>query len=307
MVHNILLEAGTNEMEMLTFSLGKIPFGVNVAKVREIIQQPKLISIPKAPYVVEGSFRLRESVITLINLGKFFGVETEKCDSGNGLIIVVEFNSVYCGILVDSVDVITRMSWKAIQPPSTYLSKVDAPITGTVELQDKTVLVIDFETVVGQILGSPSPELPDEESVRGITNYSEARIVFADDATIVRESMKEFMATCGYHNMTVFSDGQQAWDYVNKNRDAVNGPCDLVLSDIEMPCMDGLHLARKIKEDPQLKNVPVILLSSLITPDNLKKGQQVGVDGQIKKSETEKLVDTIETCLAKKMGAVVGV
>ena len=307
MVHNILLEAGTNEMEMLTFSLGKIPFGVNVAKVREIIQQPKLISIPQAPYVVEGSFKLREKVITLINLGKYFGVETEKCDNGEGLIIVVEFNSVYCGILVDTVDVITRMSWKAIQPPSSYLAKVDAPITGTVELQDKTVLVIDFETVVGEILGTPSPELPARETVRDITDYSDARIVFADDATIVRESMREFMATCGYHNVTIFSDGQQAWDYIDKNRNEVNGPCDLVVSDIEMPCMDGLHLARKIKEDPMLNNIPVVLLSSLITPDNLKKGQQVGVDGQIKKSETDKLVETLETCLAKKMGAALAV
>ena len=307
MVHNILLEAGTNEMEMLTFTLGNIPFGVNVAKVREIIQQPKLIAIPHAPYVVEGSFKLRDKVITLINLGKYFGVDTEKCDEGNGLIIIVEFNSVYCGILVDSVDVITRMSWKSIQPPSTYLAKVDAPITGTVELSGKTVLVIDFETVVGEILGTPSPELPEAETVRDITEHSEARIVFADDATIVRDSMRDFMATCGYKNMIVFSDGQQAWEYIDKNRHEVNGPCDLVVSDIEMPCMDGLHLARKIKEDPALNNIPVVLLSSLITPDNLKKGQQVGVDAQIKKSDTGKLVEILESCLAKKLGAALAV
>lgn len=302
--YNILLEAGTNEMEMLTFRLGAIPFGVNVAKVREIVQCPKLISVPNSPYAVEGSFRLRDSVLTLINLGKYFGVKTEKTEESPGLIIVVEFNSVYCGILVDSVDVITRMSWGAIEPPSAYLANVNAPITGTVNLKGQTVLVIDFETVVGSILGAPSPELPSIEDVTDITDFSQARIIFADDAGIVRESMKEFLATCGYKDVTIFSDGLRAWEYLDRNRHNENGPCDMVISDIEMPCMDGLHLARKIKEDPMLRNIPVILLSSLITPDNINKGQAVGVDAQIRKSETDRLVEILEESLAKKMGAV---
>ncbi len=302
--HNILLEAGTNEMELLTFRLGSIPFGVNVAKVREIIQCPKLISVPHAPYAVEGSFRLRDSVLTLINLGKYFGVHSEISEETPGLIIVVEFNSVYCGILVDAVDVITRLSWQSIEPPSAYLVNIDAPITGTVNLKNQTVLVIDFETVVGSILGTPSPELPEAETVRDVTDFSEARIVFADDAGIVRDSMKEFLATCGYKNVIIFGDGLKAWQYLERNSGEVNGPCDLVVSDIEMPCMDGLHLARKIKEHPNLGDIPVVLLSSLITPDNINKGKAVGVDAQIRKSETEKLVEILEQCLARKMGAV---
>ena len=302
--HNILLEAGTNEMELLTFKLGNIPFGVNVAKVREIIQCPHLISVPHAPYSVEGSFKLRDKVLTLINLGKYFGVEDSGGCVEDGLIIVVEFNSVFCGILVDSVDVITRMSWKQIEPPSQYLININAPITGTVKLNDKTVLVIDFESVVGEILGIPSPELPADDEVRDITNYGEARIIFADDAGIVRESMKEFLATCGYHNVKIFGDGLKAWEYLEKNKHEPEGPCDLVVSDIEMPCMDGLHLARKIKEDHLLASIPVVLLSSLITPDNINKGNAVGVDAQIRKSETEKLIEILEECLAKKIGAL---
>lgn len=299
--HNILLEAGTNEMEMLTFKLGKIPFGVNVAKVREIVQCTSMINVPHAPYAVEGSFRLRDKVLTLINLGKYFGVETDKIAKGEGLVIVVEFNAVYCGILVDSVDVITRMSWSSIEPPSPYLVSMNAPITGTVKLKDQTVLVIDFETVVGAILGVASPDLPSNETVRDITNFSEARIILADDSGIVRDSMKDFLSVCGYNNVIIFNDGLKAWEYIDKNRHVENGPCDLVVSDIEMPCMDGLHLARKIKEDPTLKNTPVILLSSLITPDNINKGQAVGVNAQIRKSETDKLIEIMEQCLSEKM------
>ncbi|MBN2843294.1 MAG: chemotaxis protein CheV [Sedimentisphaerales bacterium] len=305
--HNILLEAGTNEMELLTFKLGKIPFGVNVAKVREIVQCTSMINVPHAPYAVEGSFRLRDKVLTLINLGKYFGVETENIAKGEGLVIVVEFNSVYCGILVDSVDVITRMSWSRIEPPSPYLVSMNAPITGTVKLKDQTVLVIDFETVVGAILGVASPELPANETVKDITKFSEARILFADDSGIVRDSMRDFLAVCGYHNVIIFNDGLKAWEYIDKNRYNDNGPCDMVVSDIEMPCMDGLHLARKIKEDPQLKDIPVILLSSLITPDNINKGKAVGVNAQIRKSETEKLVDILEESLANKLGAMTSV
>ncbi|MBN2063785.1 MAG: response regulator, partial [Sedimentisphaerales bacterium] len=145
------------------------------------------------------------------------------------------------------------------------------------------------------------------ETVKDITKFSEARILFADDSGIVRDSMRDFLAVCGYHNVIIFNDGLKAWEYIDKNRYNDNGPCDMVVSDIEMPCMDGLHLARKIKEDPQLKDIPVILLSSLITPDNINKGKAVGVNAQIRKSETEKLVDILEESLANKLGAMTSV
>ena len=302
MAHNILLEAGTNEIELLTFRLGGTPFGVNVAKVREIIQKPKTLSIPHAPETVEGCFKLRERVLTLVNLGRYFQMETDESSRDEGLIIVVEFNNVYCGILVDHVDVIRRLGWDMITPPSQYLVDNHAPVTGTVNLDDTTVLVIDFESIVDDILGIPSPDLPPPDHQHP-TTHGECRIVMADDSSVVRQRLEEFMRESGFDNVTFCSNGEQAWNFLQEHRNDPGGPCELVISDIEMPSMDGLHLTRRIKEDSSFADIPVIMLSSLITPDNIKKCQAVGADAYIRKSQTDDLFKTIEQCLAKRMAS----
>ena len=154
MAKGILLDAGTNEMEMLEFRLCDIRFGINVAKVREITQRIDTVSIPHSPYAVEGSFMLRDKVLTLVNLGRHFNMEGEKISKGEGLIVIVEFNNVHCGILVDSVEQIHRLSWSQIEQPSSYLMNLDAPTTGTVNIEDNTVLIVDFESIINDILGS---------------------------------------------------------------------------------------------------------------------------------------------------------
>jgi two-component system chemotaxis response regulator CheV len=296
----ILLEAGTNEMELLVFTLNETPFGINVAKVREIVQRSETIRIPHSPPAVEGSFRLRDRVLTLVNLGKYFSMEGEVTKGGDGMIIVVEFNDVTCGVLVDTVEVIYRLSWDQIEPPSQYLMSLQAPITGTAQVeQGKTVLIADFETIVGEILGVQSASADERADFIEI-NPKDVKILLADDSAVLRKTLAKILNDNGFENLTICSDGQHAWETLKKHENDENGPCDIVLSDIEMPRMDGLHLTNKIKEDPNLANLPVILFSSLITEDNRRKGEAVGADAQVSKPDSANLLHYIEQCLAKK-------
>lgn len=298
MAKGILLEAGTNEMELLVFRLDKVPFGINVAKVREIIQRRQTINIPHAPVAVEGSFRLRERVLTLVNLGTYFSMEGEKVREGSGMIIVVEFNNISCGLLVDTVEVIHRLSWDQIQAPSTYLMNLNAPVTGTAQVDNETVLIADFETIIGDILGLQSAkvdDIPENEDIQP----KDVRIILADDSALLRTSLKKILNTHGYDNLTICTDGQQAWDTMLEHADEPNGPFDLILSDIEMPRMDGLHLTMKIREEPKFQHLPVVLFSSLINEDNARKCQAVGANAQVSKPNSDELVMVIEDCLEK--------
>ena len=292
MEQGILLEAGTNELEILVFGLGTTPFGINVAKVREIIQPCKTVAIPYAPDAIAGSFKIRDEILTLINLGRYFDMEGDSVRQGQGMIIIVEFNNVRCGILVDQVDRIYRLSWDQIQSPSHYLVNYQVPLTGMVNIDSKTILITDFETVVGDILGVQVVDASTETQAK-TDSQKNARILLVDDSSFVRSNLIKRLNESGLTNLTVCNDGQHAWDTIEAQRDQKDGPCDLILSDIEMPRMDGLHLTSKIKNDPQLKRIPVVLFSSLITPDNIKKCQAVGADAQVSKPNGEEMIRII--------------
>ncbi len=313
MAEGILLEAGTNEMELLVFRLGNTPMGINVAKVREIVQCPdNIIKIPHAPFAVEGSFKLRDSIMSLVNLGQYFNM-TIKYDTGDApeqknpaMIIVVEFNAIQCGILVDAVERIHRLSWDNIHRPSDILIDMNVPVTGTVNIDNKTVLIVDFETVISQILGIESAPEPEDLIANPVctAERKDIRILLADDSIVIRSSLIKILKDAGFEKLVVCSDGQQAWEYVNTHRNDENGPCDLVMTDIEMPRMDGLHLTSRIKKDESLKHIPVVLFSSLVTDDNIKKGKSVGADAQVSKPDSKNMLNAIESCLSDRLAPV---
>jgi two-component system chemotaxis response regulator CheV len=292
----ILLEAGTNEMELLVFRLGDTPFGVNVAKVREIIQRVNTTLIPYAPPSIVGSFKLRDQVLTLVNLGSHFNMQGEETLDGKGMIVIVEFNNCRCGILVDSVERIHRLKWDDIHSPSQYLLDMEVPITGVVNIEDRIVLVADFESIVGEILGVEGAVIPEDDVAE--ISPKDIHLILADDSSVIRASLLKILHHYGYEDVTVCTDGQQAWDMIEETRDSCGRQFDLVLSDIEMPRMDGLHLTSRIKNDPQLKEIPVVLFSSLITADNIRKGQSVGADAQVSKPDSDEMIRAIEDCLA---------
>ncbi len=297
MSQSILTEAGTNELELLVFRVGKTPFGINVAKIREIIQPKKTISIPYAPSAVEGSLRVREDILTLVNLGRYLNMEMDE-DDQNRMVVIVEFNNIRCGILVDEVQRIYRLKWEQVLAPSQYLIDLEAPITGTVNIEDSVVLVADFETIVGNILNIHSVKISPDSGNEAMGNEN-AHILLADDSSMVRTALEKNLRNKGFNNLTICTDGQHAWEQIQAHDQESDTPVDLVLSDIEMPRMDGFHLTAKIKEEARFNKVPVVLFSSLITPANLNKGISVGADAQISKPNGEELVNTINEQLDK--------
>jgi two-component system chemotaxis response regulator CheV len=298
----ILLEAGTNEMELLVFKLGETPFGINVAKIREIIQQVPTINIPYSPAAVAGSFKLRNQVLTLVDLGYHFSMQGDRAVNNNGMIIIVEFNNIQCGILVDAVERIHRLRWDQIQAPSQYLKSLEAPVTGVVNIDKQIVLVADFETIIGDILGVESAVMPEIES-HGDVEPSEAKILLCDDSSVIRTSLIRILENEGFTNLTVCTDGQDAWDTIAARKGNNEELFDLVLSDIEMPRMDGLHLTSKIKQDPQLSSIPVVLFSSLISTDNTRKCEAVGANAQVSKPDSLEMINSVKYWLAKSAAA----
>ncbi|MCP4712005.1 MAG: response regulator [Planctomycetes bacterium] len=247
---------------------------------------------------MEGSFMLRDKVLTLVDLGQYLNMAGEETSKGEGLIVIVDFNNIHCGILVDSVERIHRLSWSHIDQPPSYLMNLNTPVTGTVNIEEKTVLVIDFETILSDIFGvQGSSKCQTNEN--SPVDQKDIHILFAEDSSFMRKNVVGVLNRGGYTNITVCSDGAQAWEKIQEMKGRKENPCDLVLTDIEMPRMDGLHLTSNIKADQELKDIPVVLFSSLITDDNRKKGESVGADAQVCKPDSEGIIKVVEQCLQK--------
>jgi len=298
----ILLEAGTNELELLVFNCGGVTFGINVAKVKEIIRAVEPIKIPCAPEGVEGSFRIRDEVLTLINLATYLDLCPADVGSHERLIIIMEMNKCRCGVLIDTVEQIHRIRWEDVDPPSNFLTSSGAPVTAVARLGERVVQVLDFESITAALFGLGGAEEQNLEKIVPIPTFAELKVMAVDDSPTIRMSMGNLLKHAGFESITLCSDGQQAWDTLLAQLAAGEPPFDLILSDIEMPRMDGLHLTQRIKEHGDLGHIPVILFSSIIRQETINKGEAVGADGQLTKFDTEGLVAEITRCLKKAQG-----
>ncbi len=298
---DILLEAGTNEFEVLVFKLGDQPFGVNVAKVREVIQPRETMDVPyKHPSVI-GLFEIRGKVLTLIDLRVHLGVarseeneDSSRADGVVGSVIITEFNGVRIGFLVNRVERIHRLSWaQMLPPPRLGLGDHDdatvSATTGVLDLDGELTLMIDFESVADAILMEQKFEARRIDNPMAVDRGS-YRVIIAEDSPFMRSQIRKIMIASGYIRLEMYPDGQSAWDAISKD-----GPqIDAIVSDIEMPRMDGLRLTKLIKENPQTKDIPVVLFSSLISEDNANKGRQVGATVQIPKPELPEMVTLVD-------------
>ncbi|HPF39535.1 MAG TPA: chemotaxis protein [Phycisphaerae bacterium] len=296
---NILTEAGTNEVEVLVFRLNKGLYGVNVAKVREIITKVPLTSLPNAHDAVRGVFKLRDHVHPLVDLRKFFGMPPSD-DETNSRVIVTEFNSERMGFLVDHVDRIYRVSWSEMSEVPSVNTSEDTALTSILRVDDRMILMLDFERVAFRIAGINDLEdaAPEAEGV----NRSLVKVLLADDSAVMRRMLSSSMTNAGFKDIKVATEGEMAWTTLLEMLEAGSLP-DVVVTDIEMPKMDGLHLTKRIKEHPQLNHIPVIVFSSLVSDDNLKKCKSVGADRQLTKPELPGLVNIIDELLGKRVPA----
>lgn len=292
---DILLESGTNELEVLVFSLAGQCYGVNVAKVREVILPVKATASPDQPDAVMGMFNLRGKVLPLVDLRDYFEFETNDNDGpDNRRIIVTEFNGQMGAFRVDAVQQIHRMSWQNMREvPSIHAGANHFAVTGVTEINGKLILMLDFESIVDHIALNDQLHIKQVENTRGVDRESK-RVYLAEDSPFVGKLMLNLLHNSGYTQAKLFRNGGLAWESLNELKSKGEPLPELLVSDIEMPQMDGLALTRHIKEDAALADIPVILFSSLITPDTLHKGAQVGALKQINKPQLSELVHLID-------------
>ncbi len=295
---NILLESGTNELEILEFTLGENHYGINVAKIREILTYQPVTPVPNTHPSVEGIFMPRDTMITVINLKKCLGRDevTEK-----GLFIITNFNKLDIAFHVDEVIGIHRVSWEAIIKPDSTLSGEDGSVsTGVIKMDNKLVVILDFESIVSSISPETGLRTADIDSVEA-RDRSDYTILIAEDSPLLSKLITDCLKKAGYQRLIVTNNGQEAWDKLCELKKAGNiqDEIDCIITDIEMPQMDGHRLTKLAKSDDKIKKIPLIIFSSLVNEEMKRKGEQLGADAQLTKPEIGQLVDAIDELIAK--------
>ncbi len=297
---DILLEAGTNEFEVLVFRLGDQSFGVNVAKVREVLQPLPVVQIPHKHPSVVGFIHMRGTTLTLIDLRAHLSAEKiATSDGSEGTIIITEFNAVRIGFLVTEVERIHRLSWSKLLPiPSLTFGNTEGRkigcTTGALDIDGRLILMVDFESVADAILMQDKLKIRSVDNPLGVDRRSK-RVIIAEDSPFMRNQLGRIMLASGYERTELYSDGQAAWEAISSDK---GGPIDAVVSDIEMPRIDGLHLTKLIKASPKYRHIPVVLFSSLISKDNANKGLQVGATVQIPKPDLPEMVQLVDRIIS---------
>ena len=305
---DILLDAGTNELEVLVFELAGGLYGVNVAKVREVVRGQAPTSSPGTRPGVLGMVNMRGELIPIVDLKSQLGLGVADIDDiASHRIIVTEFNGRRTGFIVDAVDQIRRLSWTLVKPAPELdsLGTSGAAVsscTGVIELDERLILMIDFESVADGILYEDKLHYGQVENPDGIDRASKV-IFVVEDSPFMRETMQTTLHASGYTGVRMFTNGAEAWNALN-NRGEGEPAVEALISDIEMPQMDGLHLARRVRDDARYRDLPLVLFSSLISEDNIKKGEQVGADMQIPKPELPDLVRLIDKLVTGRVDEV---
>ncbi len=291
---NILLENGTNELEVLEFTLNDNHYGINVAKIREILSYQPVTPIPNAQPQVEGIFMPRDAMITVISLKKCLSLAIE--GEQKGLFIITNFNKLDLAFHVDEVIGIHRVSWAdIIEPDSTINAGEDGVSTGVIKLGDKLVIILDFEKIVTDISPDTGLKMSDIES-RGERQRCDSPIMLAEDSPLLSKLITDCLKKSGYTNLNVNPNGKEAWDKLQqyKKEGTLKEHVHCIITDIEMPIMDGHRLTKLVKSDSELKNIPLIIFSSLVNEEMRRKGEALGADAQLTKPEIGQLVDTID-------------
>ena len=295
---NILLESGTNEFELVEFLIQdeqKVHnFGINVAKVREIIKTPKIVDVPKAHPCIEGIADLRGKIIPMINLPKWLEIPTIKPLEK---VIITEFNNTTNGFLVNNVTRIYRISWKDLMQPEelNYEDKKNC-VTSIAKIEDKMILILDFEKIVGDIF----PELYfTEEKTRLSKIDRKIRTLIAEDSTVIRKLVNKALKDAGYI-VSVASNGEDAYNQLleilqkaKTEGKSIKDYIDILITDLEMPKMDGAHLIKKVREIPEFEELPIIVFSSMGTEENKRKLEKLGANDFISKPDVNILQDAI--------------
>lgn len=299
--------AGTNKLEILLFTLGTDArtgrhetFGINVFKVREVMRTPAITSAPDMPPAVKGMVSLRGALVPVVDLAEYAGVRP---DSPRDIMIVTEYNGHTQGFLVEAVDTILRLDWAQMRVPPAMLlaSELGGLVTAVTELADgRLVMLLDVERVLSETTKIDDAFLFTSIKPIGQENIT---ILFADDSSVARGQIERTLNALGVKAIPAVN-GRVAWDELRKLADhadasgkKVKDLIQLVLTDVEMPEMDGYILTKNIKSDPRFAGIPVIMHSSLSSTSNRQLGKSVGIDEYVSKFEPQRLAETLTRLL----------
>ena len=292
----ILLESGINELEIMGFTIGNQLFGINVAKVREIMKVEPLVSMQKSNEYVEGIFKPRDKVLTVINLPAFLGLESSE-KSQRDIFIIAGFNNSEYAFHVHSVVGIDRISCTQLKKPDPVIfGGKEGVATGIVELGNKLVTILDFEAIITEICPETGLNVLEIANL-GDSKRNNKHILIAEDSLLLSKMIVESLHRAGYVNTVKVDNGQEAWDYLTEILDGgenIDSLLSCIITDIEMPLMDGHRLTKLVKTDKRLKHIPLVIFSSLISDEMRIKGKELGANEQITKPEIGKLVDIID-------------
>ena len=296
----ILLESGTNEIEIMKFTIGGNLFGINVAKVREIMISAPVKPMPHAHPAVEGIFKPRDAVLTVVDLPRYLGMEQEK--SPKDIFIITNFNKMFIAFRVHTVVRIDRISWTDIQKPDKTVSGgAEGVATGIAQCEGgDLVTILDFERIVAEIAPETTIQISEVESL-GPRDRNDKPIWVAEDSVLLSKMIGDSLRKANYVNLQMFPNGQELWDALSAipdDRD-LDRRVALIITDIEMPQMDGHRLTKLVKDSPRFKHIPLIIFSSLISEEMRIKGRQLGADEQLTKPEIGHLVDVMDHLLEK--------
>ena len=289
----ILLENGTNELEVLEFVLDDHSYGINVAKIREIIPYAEVTPVPNAHPSIEGIFMPRDTMITAIDLKNC--LQRGKSEPG-GLFIVTNFNKLDIAFHVDQVLGIHRVSWADIIKPGTTISTTEEGVsTGIIKMNDKLIIILDFEKIVADINPETGLKVSDLDSISERPRNS-IPILIAEDSVLLNKLIVDSLKKAGYDNLIHTENGQEAYDVICdcKAKGTLKDHVQCIITDIEMPLMDGHRLTKLVKGDDATKDIPVVIFSSLVNEEMKRKGEALGADAQLSKPEIGNLVKVID-------------
>ncbi|WP_439875621.1 chemotaxis protein [Bacillus mycoides] len=293
---SILLESGTNELEIVTYTVGENLFSINVMKVREIINPFPVTTVPESHHAVEGVVQVRGEILPVINLATALNLRSTK-PLDQTKFIISELNQMKVIFRVDEVHRIQRISWEQIDEPASLSMGLEQTTSGIVKLDGKIILLLDYEKIVCEISNSGY----ENKTLSGLeqkTDRAEKIIYIAEDSAMLRQILEETLSTAGYTKMNFFSNGAEALAQIEKlakeQDEKMFEHIHLLITDIEMPKMDGHHLTKIIKDSEVMKQLPVIIFSSLITNELFYKGETVGADAQVSKPDIQELIGLVD-------------
>ncbi len=300
--------AGTNKLEILLFSLGqdsrtnrRETFGINVFKVREVMRTPSWTSAPEMPASVEGMVSLRGVLVPVVDLAKYAGVQSDK---PREIMIVTEYNGYTQGFLVEAVDTILRLDWANMRvPPEMMTAQMGGLVTAVTELDDgRLIMMLDVEKVLAE-----TSHYDDDFRFKTVKPLNEPNltVLFADDSSVARKQIEKTLELMNIKFISAIN-GRMAWEelkrvagYAEANGRPLTEFVNGVLTDIEMPEMDGFILTKMIKSDARTQMLPVIMHSSLSGSSNQQLGKSVGVDAYVSKFEPQELSETLTRLLLR--------